>query len=284
MEQQLQIFEHEQFGKIRVIMISGEIWFVAIDVCRALEIGNPSQALKHLDEDEKSSITLPKNGVTNTIILNEGNNDATCGWIENRVNIVNEPGFYRLVFASRKKEARDFQRWVYHEVLPSIRKTGSYSLSTAKTSPAHVPNPNRRAGQLKDSAVYVARVDNNAVKIGQSYDVEKRKSSLKSQCKLTLGETYQTSLMPRKVSRAIEKACHTIFSSSKIGSEIFSVDFEMACNVVRAFEKFVITFPQISDFERGEKLLKIADMIDSSPEKQALLIGAAELFVGKNLV
>ena len=176
----------------------------------------------------------------------------------------------------------------YHEVIPSIRKTGSYSLPTAKTSSAHVPNPNRRAGQLKNAAVYVIRVNNNAVKIGQSYDVEKRKSSLKSQCKLTLGETYQTSLMSRKVSHAIERACHTIFSSSKLGKEIFSVDFEMACNVVRAFEKFVATFPQISDFERGEKILEVEIMLKELNENQtverSLLIGAAELFVGKNLV
>lgn len=278
MKQQLQIFEHEQFGKIRAIVIDGKTWFVTVDICRILKLNDVRKAVSRLNDNEKCFVEsnpphkkiIPRNGDTKILSL------------------VNEPGFYRLVFSSRQEKAVELQDWVYHEVLPSINATGSYSLPTAKTAPAHVPNPNRRAGQLKDSAVYVARVDNNTVKIGQSYDVEKRKSSLKSQCKLTLGETYQTSLMPRKVSRAIEKACHTIFSSSKIGGEIFSVDFEMACNVVRAFEKFVITFPQISDFERGEKILEVESMLKELNENQtverALLIGAAELFVGKNLV
>lgn len=85
---------------------------VAADACRILKINNPSQALTRLDDDEK-----------NTLILNEGIRGNP------NVNVVNEPGLYRLIFASRKHEAKKFQRWIYHEVLPSIRKTGSYSLN-----------------------------------------------------------------------------------------------------------------------------------------------------------
>ena len=92
------------------VKIDGEPWFVAADVCRILEIRNVSDALSRLDADEK--------GVTNVY--------SPGGMKE--MNIVNEPGLYRLVFASRKPEAKKFQRWVYHEVLPSIRKTGGYSV------------------------------------------------------------------------------------------------------------------------------------------------------------
>ena len=144
MENEIQIFEHEQFGKIRVVVINGKVCFVAADVCRALEIGNTSQALTRLDNDEKMTVILNEgqtNGVTSTIILNEGITGAVSGgWIKNEVNIVNEPGFYRLIFASRKPEALKFQRWVYHEVLPQIRKTGSYSLPNVEKA-VEVQNP-----------------------------------------------------------------------------------------------------------------------------------------------
>lgn len=88
---------------------AGEPWFVAKDVCDVLELSNVGQALARLDDDEKSSITL---------------NDGTPG-NPNRA-IVSESGLYALVLASRKPEAHEFKRWVTHEVLPQIRKTGGY--------------------------------------------------------------------------------------------------------------------------------------------------------------
>lgn len=88
---------------------NGEPWFVAKDACNILELSNVSQALARLDDDEKSTIIL---------------NDGTPG-NPNRA-IVSESGLYAIVLASRKPEAREFKRWVTHEVLPSIRKTGGY--------------------------------------------------------------------------------------------------------------------------------------------------------------
>lgn len=87
----------------------GEPWFVAKDVCDILELSNVGQALARLDEDEKNSIIL---------------NDGTPG-SPNKA-IISEPGIYSLVLASRKPEAREFKRWVTHEVLPRIRRTGGY--------------------------------------------------------------------------------------------------------------------------------------------------------------
>lgn len=92
---------------------NGEPWFVAKDVCDVLELSNVGQALARLDDDEKSSITL---------------NDGTPG-SPNRA-IVSESGLYALVLASRKPEAHEFKRWVTHEVLPQIRKTGGYIPTT----------------------------------------------------------------------------------------------------------------------------------------------------------
>lgn len=112
---EIQIYNNEDFGEIRVVNIDGEPWFVAVDVCRALEISNSRDALSRLDDDEK--------GVVST---------DTLGGIQN-VSAVNEPGLYSLVLGSRKPEAKAFKRWITHDVIPAIRKTGSYSLNTPKT-------------------------------------------------------------------------------------------------------------------------------------------------------
>ncbi|MDU5415554.1 MAG: phage antirepressor KilAC domain-containing protein [Cutibacterium avidum] len=102
----IQPFTHEQFGTIRTITdASGEAWFVATDICAALDLSNTTVALQRLDADERSKFNLGRQG------------DAWC---------VNEAGFYSLVLASRKPEAKSFKRWVTHEVLPSIRKHGGY--------------------------------------------------------------------------------------------------------------------------------------------------------------
>lgn len=105
---ELKIFENKQFGTIRAIEQNGEPWFVATDVCRALELGNSRQAMTRLDDDEK--------GVIST--------DTLGG--EQKVSIVNEPGLYSLVLGSRKPEAKIFKRWITHEVIPSIRRNGGY--------------------------------------------------------------------------------------------------------------------------------------------------------------
>lgn len=87
------VFENEEFGQVRTIMLEGEPWFVSADVCRALQIKNPSDAVERLDADEK-----------NTLVLNEGIPGNP------NVTVVNEPGLYTLVLGSRKAEARRFKR------------------------------------------------------------------------------------------------------------------------------------------------------------------------------
>lgn len=244
MENKIQIFEHEKFGKLRTL-VNDDIWFVAADVCRALEIGNTSQAITRLRDDEKMTLTLGD--------LHSGKRGGA-----QFMTLINEPGFYRLVFASRKKEAIEMQDWVYHEVLPSIRKTGSYSLVT---KPKHIPNPNRVAGQLTPASVYAALMNDGTikiVKIGQSNNVEDRLSEVSSPSKLTVERYYKTSPMPRKIARLVEKACHNIFSSFRVNGEFFSVDFDTACTVVIAFEKFVVALPSTTDCE---KLLKATNSI-----------------------
>lgn len=106
----LQVFECDDFGQIRTVNKSGCIWFVASDVCRALCINNSRQALTRIDIDEKGVIE----------------NDTLGG--KQTMAAVNEQGLYALVLSSRKREAKEFKRWITHDVIPAIRKTGSYSM------------------------------------------------------------------------------------------------------------------------------------------------------------
>lgn len=114
-------FQNERFGAVRVVECNGEPWFVASDVCRALGLGNSRMATDRLDDDEKADVSLTdtsSNGVTQS----------------RNMSIVNEPGLYTLVLGSRKPEAKAFKRWITHEVIPSIRKTGGYSVPQAETA------------------------------------------------------------------------------------------------------------------------------------------------------
>ncbi|MFQ7692874.1 MAG: phage antirepressor KilAC domain-containing protein [Christensenellales bacterium] len=102
------IFRKDEFGAVRAVTLEGEPWFVAADVCRALGLGNSSDVIKRLDEDERTLVSIE--GASNGL----------------PVNAINEPGLYALILGSRKPEAKAFKRWITHEVIPEIRKTGGY--------------------------------------------------------------------------------------------------------------------------------------------------------------
>lgn len=110
----LQVFNFEE-SQIRTLDVNGELMWVAVDVCRALGLEQVSIALSRLEEEEVNSINLlDSRGVTHP------------------TNIINESGLYTLILGSRKEEAKRFKRWVTSEVLPSIRKTGKYSITPVK--------------------------------------------------------------------------------------------------------------------------------------------------------
>lgn len=115
---QLQIFKYEEedhLDNLTTIEIDNEIWFVASEVCNLLEIKNASDAVSRLDDDEKQTSVLPISG-------------------QNRkVNLISESGLYALVFKSSKPSAKKFRKWVTKEVIPAIRKTGSYGINRLET-------------------------------------------------------------------------------------------------------------------------------------------------------
>jgi prophage antirepressor-like protein len=102
----LQIFNYQE-KQVRTVLKDGEPHFVAVDVCNILGLSNPSESLKSLDDDERS-----------TLRISEGGPEA---------NIITEAGLYSLILRSNKPEAKQFKRWAIHDVLPSIRKHGMYA-------------------------------------------------------------------------------------------------------------------------------------------------------------
>lgn len=113
MANEVQVFNFEEMN-VRTVEIDDEVWFVAVDVAKALDIKNTTQALSRLDDDERAMFNIGRQGET---------------------NVISEAGLYRFIGGSRKKEAKQFMRWVNHEVLPSIRKTGSYQAQPALRLP-----------------------------------------------------------------------------------------------------------------------------------------------------
>lgn len=108
----LQVFYNESENvSIRTKVIAGEPWFVGKDVCNLLGLVNHKKSLQALDDDERRGVTI-----SDPIGRNQ------------QVNCINESGLYHLIFISRKPEAKAIRRWVTGTVLPSIRRTGSYSI------------------------------------------------------------------------------------------------------------------------------------------------------------
>ncbi|WP_180082042.1 BRO family protein, partial [Acinetobacter sp. YH12158] len=116
---QLQIFKYENDERIlddlTTIQIEGEVWFVASEVCKLLDIQNVPRAVSSLDDDEKQLYQI-----------------RIAGQLR-KVNIVSESGLYALVFQSKKPSAKQFRKWVTKEVIPSIRKTGSFGINRLET-------------------------------------------------------------------------------------------------------------------------------------------------------
>lgn len=133
--QEISIFKNEEFGEVRTVIIDSEPWFVGKDVAVALGYTNPQKAVRdHVDEEDRTvNDSFTVNGTMATLI--------------------NESGIYSLVISSKIPNARKFKRWVTSEVIPSIRKTGTYGLSaidTATLRVLHATDPMEKALALAD--------------------------------------------------------------------------------------------------------------------------------------
>lgn len=119
---EIKIFNNEEFGQVRTILINDEPWFVGKDVAVALGYKNPQEAIReHVEEDDK--------GVSE--ILTPGG--------KQKMPVINESGLYSLIFGSKLEGAKRFKHWVTSEVLPAIRKSGSYGAHSYRLKDATLP-------------------------------------------------------------------------------------------------------------------------------------------------
>ncbi len=113
MNTQIQVFNHEQFGQIRICQNEGKGWFCLSDVCKALDLTTPAKVKQRLTERGMNSIHTPTYNQHGAMVVQP-------------MTYIDEPNLYRCIFQSRKQEAEQFQNWVFEEVLPKIRLTGAY--------------------------------------------------------------------------------------------------------------------------------------------------------------
>ena len=116
-DKEIQLFNFEGH-QVRTIIIDGKIWFLAKDIARILDFRSANDMTRLLDADEKGTHIVRTPGGDQEMI------------------IINESGLYSCILRSRKPQAKTFKRWITHEILPSIRKTGNYSLQTQLTKGA----------------------------------------------------------------------------------------------------------------------------------------------------
>lgn len=126
---ELTVFSNTEFGEIRTMMIDGEPWFVGRDVAIALGYAKPEGAVRNNVEKDDTQIK----GVMDSL-----------GRMQDTI-IINESGLYDLIFGSHLPEAKKFKRWITSEVLPTLRKTGSYSITEQKQDSYMIEDPVERA-------------------------------------------------------------------------------------------------------------------------------------------
>ena len=159
---ELQIFNNEEFGDIRTMNINGEPWFVGFDVADALGYKNQSDAImKHVAEEDRRLIQ--KSQIT------------TLADVPNRgFTFINESGLYALIFGSKLDSAKRFKYWVTSEILPSIRKTGSYQKPMTPEQMMRV-----QLGMIDDVSDRVTKLENTMnIDYGQQRVLEKEVASV----------------------------------------------------------------------------------------------------------
>ena len=214
---ELQIFKNEEFGEVRSLIIDNEPWFIASDVCKSLDIKNATDTLKRLDEDEKSRFNLGLPG------------GAT--------NCVNEYGLYNLVLASRKPEAKKFKRWITHEVIPSIRKTGGYQIPADPMAALKLMF--EAQSQTNDKVEHIQEdvkelKDNKLLNPGQynylGTQIRKRVRAIKEVRKLNL-TAKQNSKLYSFINRDLNK-----YVGIRTRSQFKEKDFEKALNFISEWD------------------------------------------------
>lgn len=137
---EITIFNNPEFGDVRTIMIDGEPWFVAKDISETLGYSKTFNMMKRIDEEDKRNIS-------SSILEEQVNNQSYT------IGIINESGLYNSIFGSKVSSAKKFRKWVTSEVLPQLRKTGSYGIPKLPQTPMELLELHYEAIKQVDSKV-----------------------------------------------------------------------------------------------------------------------------------
>ena len=182
-------FINEQFGNVRGTYQDGQVWLIAKDICKALGLKNVGQAISRLEEDELTRIKAFSGGQRREMIL------------------VNESGFYHLVFSCHSTNAKEFRRWIAHKVFPALRRAGA---------------------ALIQKCVYILLLSNKTVKIGMTQDFVRRLRQIERGSGLSVIESFHTEYMDSSLAKRLEKCCQEHFADKRLCGEFFNVSFEEA--------------------------------------------------------
>lgn len=215
-------FDNERFGNIRGLLIDGEPWFVGKDVAIALGYEDTFAALKqHVDNEDKRVFTAK------TLRQMASNQEAAAFGVGSpmrgtqRLTFINEAGLYSLTFSSQMPQAREFKRWVTHEVLPAIRRSGMYT-------PAQLIEQlfkSAEFAQFAPKCVYILELNNGTVKIGCTQDFWRRLRQIELASGLSAIRGGQTEKFQPDEAFALEKACHELLANNRIQGEFFDTTF-----------------------------------------------------------
>ncbi|MSA70963.1 BRO family protein [Holdemania massiliensis] len=220
-------------NEVRTLLIENEPWFVLKDVCDILELSNPTMVAGRLDGDEVTKFNL--------------------GGLSGESNIVNESGLYKVIFQSKKPEAKKFTKWVTSEVLPSIRKTGGYEvpkdpMAALKLMFEVQETDNKRINELEGK---VSNLAENAPLTPSEYGylnnlISSRVREVKQVHQMELNK-QQYSYLYKAIGRDVKQVANV-----KVRCQIRSKDFNIVTEFVKDWEPSKATLAVIEQLKTYE--------------------------------
>ena len=206
-----QVFNHPQFGSVRIVIIDNVAWFVGKDVATALGYAKPADAVRdHVPDKFKGVSVLETPGGRQEVVA------------------INEAGVYKLVMRSKLPKAEEFSDWACGEVLPSVRKYGYYSVKptvNAERIDARVKKQLTTLTKSEFAVVYILFLSNLTVKIGYTTDLTQRIKQLQSETGLTVLNFKTTAYMTVDEARALEAELKDKYAADKIEGEYYETRF-----------------------------------------------------------
>ncbi len=259
---ELKVFNYQD-NEVRTVEINGEPWFVLKDVCAVLGIGNSRMVFDRLDSDEKGVSQID-----------------TPGGLQN-VNIVNESGLYNVLLRSDKPEAKPLRKWVTSEVLPSIRKTGSYNQKPLSPVEMFAMQAQINLEQERRLAAVENRQDELALQVQHNSDAMDKVTAAYT-APLASGETWQESAN-RTVNSLVEQygLNHQNFRRDIYAELEFTAGVDLQQRVTRLQSRMKANGATVTQCRAASKLTVIAQdkklraIFDSILRRRALKLSAA---------